>query len=92
MLILLLVLLAVLFGLGFLNALWWVAAAALIFAFFHYGLVGEGSWGRRGDSRYEGYGEYRDRRDRQDRWERRYRRQRRGRTLRRERREHERRR
>ncbi|WP_327665696.1 hypothetical protein [Streptomyces sp. NBC_00498] len=92
MLVLLLVLLAVLFGLGFLNSLWWVAAIVLVIVYVHYGRDSDVSWGRRNDSRYEGYGEYRDHRDREDRWDRRYRRQRRGRKLRQDRRDRERRR
>lgn len=83
MTVLLLILVMVLFGLGFLNALWWVAAVALAFA-----LVGSrrGSRGRFHDS---DYGEYKDHRDREHRWERRYRRQRRGRWNRQDRRDQE---
>ncbi|GGR86170.1 hypothetical protein GCM10010252_26070 [Streptomyces aureoverticillatus] len=36
MFVLLFILVAVLFGLGFLHALWWVAAALLVFALVHY--------------------------------------------------------
>jgi hypothetical protein len=80
------ILLAALFGLGFLNALWWVAAAVLVFVLVRYGRGGTGDWRRGGDWDYGGYRDYRDR---QDRWDRRYRRQRQGRWLRQDRRDHE---
>ncbi|MEV6551768.1 hypothetical protein AB0M57_24065 [Streptomyces sp. NPDC051597] len=86
MFVLVFILLVTLFGLGFLNALWWWAAAALVFALVHYGRGGTGGWLRGNDA---GYGEYRDYRDRQDRWDRRYRHQRRGRWMRQDRRDHE---
>lgn len=86
MAVLLFILFAVLFGLGFLNPLWWVAGAVLVFTLVHYGRGGTGGWDRGSDS---GYGEYRDCRDRQDRWGRRYRRQRRGRWNRQDRRDRE---
>lgn len=35
-----------LFGLGFVNALWWAVGAVLIFAYFHYGRRGPGPRGR----------------------------------------------
>ena len=75
MFVLLLILVVALLGLGLLNPIWWMAAAALIFGLVHYGRGGAGGWGRGGDSEYR---EYRDHRDRQDRWDRRYSRQRRG--------------
>lgn len=81
--------LAVLFGLGFLNALWWVAAAVLVFVLVGRGWGGAGAWRRGGDSDYGEYGAYRDYRDREDRWDRRYRRQRQGRWRRQDRRDHE---
>ncbi|MEV0260699.1 hypothetical protein AB0I49_05060 [Streptomyces sp. NPDC050617] len=84
MFVLLFILLAVLIGLGFLDALWWVAAAVLVFALVHYGRGGTRGWRRGSDAEY---GEYRDYRDRQERWDRRYRRQRRGRWMRQERRD-----
>lgn len=84
--VLLLILILALFGLGFLNPLWWVAAAVLIFGGVHYGRGGGGSAGHGDDS---GYGDYRDYRDRQDRWDRRYRRQRQGRWNRQDRRDRE---
>ncbi|PKV83454.1 hypothetical protein [Streptomyces sp. TLI_146] len=73
MIVLLTLLVMVLFGLGFLNGIWWVAAAVVVFAGFRYGRDG---WGRGDDS---GFRNYRDYRDRVDRWDRRYSRQRRGR-------------
>lgn len=81
MTVLLFILVLVLFGLGFLNPLWWVAATVLVFA-----LVGPGRRGR-GRGHDSDYGEYKDQRDREDRWERRYRRQRRGRWNRQDRRD-----
>ncbi|GAA1369511.1 hypothetical protein [Streptomyces beijiangensis] len=82
MLVLLLILLVLLFGLGFLNPIWWVAAAIVV-----YGLVRTGR--SRGRDAGSDYGDYRDYRDRQDRWDRRYRRQRRGRWNRQDRRDSE---
>ncbi|GGO44430.1 hypothetical protein GCM10012287_10030 [Streptomyces daqingensis] len=81
MTVLLFILVMVLFGLGFLNALWWGAAVVLVFA-----LVGTRR-GRRGSGNDSNYGEYKDHRDREERWERRYRRQRRGRWNRQDRRD-----
>ncbi|MFC7310828.1 hypothetical protein ACFQVC_42275 [Streptomyces monticola] len=83
-----------LFGLGFVNSLWWVAGAVLVFGYFHYARRGPDRRPRRGDDSAYGeygkrgeYGEYRDSRDREDRWARRYRHQRRGRWLRQDRRD-----
>lgn len=78
------VLVMVLFALGFLNALWWLAAVALIFGYLHYGMGGAQRRHRGGDSEY---GEYRDDRDHEARLDRRYRRQRRGRWMRQDRRD-----
>ncbi|MGW0903044.1 hypothetical protein [Streptomyces sp. NPDC002853] len=75
MIVLLVILVLALIGLGFLNAMWWIAAAVLIFGAVHYGR--DGGRSRDHGGQYE-YRDYRDRRDRQDRWDRRYRRQRRG--------------
>ncbi|MFI1399937.1 hydrophobic protein [Streptomyces sp. NPDC020681] len=47
-----LILILALVGLGFLNPLWWVAAAVLIFGAVHYGRGGYGRGGRGGDSDY----------------------------------------
>ncbi|CAM5617097.1 hypothetical protein GCM10010329_19140 [Streptomyces spiroverticillatus] len=65
MMVLLLLVLAVFFGLGFLNSLWWVAAALLIFGLMQYGR-------HRSRGGYRDYEEYRDDREREDRWGRRY--------------------
>ncbi|MGW8728419.1 hypothetical protein ACWGNF_20590 [Streptomyces sp. NPDC055808] len=76
MVVLLALLLVLLFGLGFLNALWWVAAAVVLFGLFRYRSGGFSRWG---SGEGDGFRDYRDYRDRQDRWSRRYDRQRRGR-------------
>lgn len=81
---LLLILTLALFGLGFLNSLWWVAATVLVFVLLRHGRGGTGGRGKGSASEYR---EYRDYRDQQDRWDRRYSRSRRGRWNRRERRE-----
>ncbi|AXK37412.1 hypothetical protein DVA86_17310 [Streptomyces armeniacus] len=82
MTLVLFVLFGALFGLGFLNPLWWVTAALLAF------VLVRSVRGGRGRGRPSDYGEYRARRDRESRWERRYRRQRRGRWMRQERHDH----
>ncbi|MEC4019099.1 hypothetical protein, partial [Streptomyces sp. H27-D2] len=89
MLALLLIPVVVLFGLGFLNPLWWVAAAVVVYGAVHYGRGGARRRGYRGDSDYPDYRDYRDHRDRQDRWGRRYARDRRSRWYRQDRRRHE---
>ncbi|WP_371749902.1 hypothetical protein OG302_41385 [Streptomyces sp. NBC_01283] len=75
MIVLFAILVVALLGFGFLNPMWWAAAAVLIFGVVHYG--------RGGGSRDQGgnfeYRDYRDYRDRQNRWARRYRRRRQGR-------------
>jgi hypothetical protein len=83
--ILLLVLIAVLFGSGF-HPLWWVVAAALI-----YGTTRRGRDRGRGRSRGGGFdpGDYRDYRDRRERWDRRYDRQNQARRRWEDRRDHE---
>ena len=73
--ILFVILIMALFGLGFLNALWWAAAAALIFAAVYYGRGQVGSRRRRDEFEYR---DYQEDRDRAHRWDRRYRRRRRG--------------
>ncbi|WP_225882319.1 hypothetical protein [Streptomyces aureocirculatus] len=75
------ILVMALLGLGFLNPMWWVAAAVLMFGAVHYG---KGSRDQGGNSEYSGYRDYRDR---QNRWDRRYRRQRQGRWNRQDRRD-----
>ncbi|MER5886729.1 hypothetical protein ABT160_23130 [Streptomyces sp. NPDC001941] len=76
-------LLAVLFGLGFLSPLWWVAAAVVLFGVIAPGRGDTGGWARRRGSDgsryrdYQDYRAYRDYREYQDRryaWPRRYRR------------------
>ncbi|MFE9404965.1 hypothetical protein ACFYNY_25035 [Streptomyces sp. NPDC006530] len=86
MIVLLTLIVMTLLGLGFLNALWWVAAGVLIFGLYHHRRGGYGGWNREDEA---GFRDYRDYRDRQDRWGRRYARQRRGRWLREDRRRHE---
>jgi hypothetical protein len=92
--VLLLILIVVLFGLGFLHPLWWVAAAVLLFGATRYGRDRGGGW-IRGDGSdlgdYRDYRDYQERRDRQDRWARRYSRQNRARWRREDRQDHERR-
>uniref|UniRef100_A0AAU2V051 Hydrophobic protein n=1 Tax=Streptomyces sp. NBC_00003 TaxID=2903608 RepID=A0AAU2V051_9ACTN len=86
MIVLLVLLVMALFGLGFVNALWWVLGAVVLFGLFRYGRGGYGGWDRGGDA---GFRNYRDYRDREDRWGRRYDHQRRGRWLRQDRRDRE---
>ncbi|GGX69291.1 hypothetical protein [Streptomyces fructofermentans] len=86
MFVLLLLLTAVLFGLGFVNSLWWVAAAALIFGVTRHGRDRGGGWIRGDGSDLNGYRGYKQRRDRHDRWDRRYSRQNRARWRREDRR------
>ncbi|MGA5448248.1 hypothetical protein ACPCVO_16515 [Streptomyces umbrinus] len=92
MFVLLLVLIVVLFGLGFLDPIWWVAAAVLVFGAARYGRDHGGGPGRRNGSDLGDYRVYEQRRDRQDRWDRRYTRRHRARWRREERRDRERRR
>ncbi|MFF1477107.1 hypothetical protein ACFVYD_05935 [Streptomyces sp. NPDC058301] len=88
MIVLLVLLVMALFGLGFLNGMWWVVAGVVVFALLQYGRGGGyDDWGRGDDS---GFRNYRDYRDRVDRWDRRYSRQRRGRWARQDRRDRER--
>ncbi|MBC9714620.1 hypothetical protein H9Y04_18850 [Streptomyces sp. TRM66268-LWL] len=84
MVLLLAVLALALFGLGFVNSLWWLFAVALVFAYVHYG---RGGAGRPGRDEGPAYREYRDARDREERWSRRYGSRRRGRWLRQDRRD-----
>ncbi|MCL6668768.1 hypothetical protein [Streptomyces panaciradicis] len=91
MFVLLLILVAALFALGFLHPIWWVAAAVLVYGTTRYardrgGVRGRGGGSDPGDYDYR---DYQERRDRQDRWERRYSRQNRGRWQREDRRDHE---
>ncbi|MFD5595019.1 hypothetical protein [Streptomyces griseorubiginosus] len=92
MVVLLLVLIAALFAVGFLHSIWWVAAAVLVYAVAHHGRDRGGGRSHSGGSDpvdYRDYRDYRDRRDRQDRWDRRYSRQNRARWKRQDRRDHE---
>ncbi|MFF1741031.1 hypothetical protein [Streptomyces mirabilis] len=91
MFVLLLILIVVLFGLGFLSPLWWVAAGVLVFGATRYGRGDVGGWIRGDGSDLGEYRDYENRRDRQDRWDRRYSRQYRARWRREDRRDHERR-
>ena len=91
MFVLLVVLIVVLFGLGFANALWWVAAAVLVFGATRHGRSGGGGWIRRDGSDLRDYRDYENQRDRQDRWDRRYSRRHRARWRREDRRDRERR-
>lgn len=85
----LLILIAVLFGLGFLDPLWWVAAAVLVYGVTRHGRGRVGGRSRDGGSGLGDYQDYRERRDRRERWDRRYRRQNRARWRREDRRDHE---
>ncbi|MFF3707430.1 hypothetical protein [Streptomyces phaeochromogenes] len=92
MFVLILVLSVVLFGLGFLDPIWWVAAAVLVFGAAHYSRDRGGGLGRGNRSDLGDYRVYEQRRDRQDRWDRRYTRRHRARWSREDRRDRERRR
>jgi hypothetical protein len=85
--VLLLVLVAVLFGLGFLSPLWWVAAAVLLYAATRHGRDRGGGRSHVGRSGAGDYREYQERRSRQERWDRRYSRQNRARWRREDRRD-----
>jgi hypothetical protein len=87
--VLILILIAALFGLGFLHPIWWVAAAVLVYGVAHHGRDRGGGRSYSGGSDPGDYRDYRDRRNRQDRWDRRYSRQNRARWRRQDRRDHE---
>ncbi|WP_406334911.1 hypothetical protein [Streptomyces sp. NBC_00203] len=89
MFVLLLILIVVLFGLGFLHPLWWVAAAVMVFGATRYGRDRGGGWIRGDGSDFGEYRDYEKRRDSQDRWDRRYSRQYRARWRREDRRDRE---
>ena len=89
MFVLLLILIAVLFGFGFLQPIWWVAAAVLVYGATRYGRDRGGGRSRSGPSDLGDYRDYRERRDRRERWDRRYSRQNRARWRREDRRDHE---
>lgn len=90
MFFLLLALVVVLFGLGFLNSLWWVAAAVLVFGATRHGRDRGGGRIRGDGSDLGDYRDYERRRDRQDRWDSRYSRRNRARWRREDRRDQER--
>ncbi|MFJ4714106.1 hypothetical protein [Streptomyces sp. NPDC088785] len=86
MFVLALILLVILFGLGFVNPLWWLAGAVLLF-----GVVrGRARLDGRGGETDSDYARYRDDRVRRERWDRRYRRQNRDRWTREDRRDEDR--
>ncbi|MET7594794.1 hypothetical protein ACWERY_26770 [Streptomyces sp. NPDC004082] len=89
MFVLLLILIAALFGLGFLHPILWVAAAVLVYGATRHVRDRGGGRGRGGGSDLGDYRDYEERRDRQDRWDRRYSRQNRARWQREDRRDHE---
>ncbi|MER6954041.1 hypothetical protein [Streptomyces sp. NPDC000618] len=89
MFVLLLILIVVLLGLGFLSPLWWVAAAVLVYAVTRHGRDRGGGQGPGGGSDLGEYQGYRERRDREERWNRRYSRQNRARWRREDRRDRE---
>jgi hypothetical protein len=87
--VLLLALIVVLFGFGFLNPIWWVAAAVLVYGATRYRRDRGGGLSRGGSSDLGDYRDYQERRNRQERWDRRYSRQHRARWRREDRRDHE---
>ncbi|MFI1969771.1 hypothetical protein BLA24_17015 [Streptomyces cinnamoneus] len=89
MFVLLLILIVVLFGLGFFSPIWWVAAAVLVFGVTRHGRARGGGWIHDDGSGLGNYRDYQARRDRQDRWDRRYSRQHRARWRREDRRDRE---
>ncbi|MCX4765105.1 hypothetical protein OG562_29850 [Streptomyces sp. NBC_01275] len=91
MFVLLLLPIVVMFGLGFLHPVWWIAAGLLAFGATRYGRDRGGGWIRGDGSDDREYRDYEHRRDRQDRWDRRYSRRNRARWRREDRRDRERR-
>ncbi|SEC88986.1 hypothetical protein SAMN05216482_5031 [Streptomyces sp. PAN_FS17] len=89
--VLLLILILILFGSGFLNPLWWWVAAVLVLGATRHGRDRGGGWIRGDGSDAGDYRDYEHRRDRQDRWDRRYSRRHRARWRRADRRDYERR-
>jgi hypothetical protein len=87
--VLLLILIAALFALGFLHPIWWVAAAVLVYGTTRHARDRVGGRDRDGGSDFGDYRDYQERRDRQDRWDRRYSRRNRARWQREDRRDHE---
>ena len=89
MFVLLLILIVALFGFGFLNPIWWVAAAVLVYGVTRHGRDRGGGRSRYGSSDLGDYRDYQEGRIRQERWDRRYSRQNRARWRREDRRDHE---
>ncbi len=89
--VLLLILILILFGSGFLNPLWWWVAAVLVFGATRHGRDRGGGWIRGDGSDVGQYRDYEHRRDPRDRWDRRYSRRHRARWRREGRRDYERR-
>jgi hypothetical protein len=87
--VLLLILSVVMFGFGFLDPIWWVAGAVLVYGVTRHGRDRGGGRSRNGSSELGGYRAYQERRDRRERWERRYSRQNRARWRREDRQDHE---
>ncbi|WP_369174450.1 hypothetical protein AB5J49_43820 [Streptomyces sp. R28] len=90
MFVLLLILILILFGSGFLNPLWWWVAAVLVFGAPRHGRDRGGGWIRGDGSDVGPYRDYEHRRDRKERWDRRYSRRHRARWRREDRRDYER--
>ncbi|GAA4808759.1 hypothetical protein [Streptomyces ziwulingensis] len=88
MIVLLIVLAVVFLGLGFLEPLWWLAAAAMLYGVTRHRRTHGGFIGRGGRSDAAGYRDYQQRRDRTERWDRRYSRNHRARRRREDRRDH----
>ncbi|MCK8434264.1 hypothetical protein G3I77_14895 [Streptomyces sp. D2-8] len=89
MFVLLLILIVALFGFGFLNPIWWVAGAVLVYGVTRHGRDRGGGRSRNGSSDLGDYRDYQELRDRRERWDRRYSRQNRARWRREDRRDHE---
>ncbi|WP_019073852.1 hypothetical protein [Streptomyces hokutonensis] len=89
MFVLLLIPVLVLFGLGFLNPLWWMAAAVLVYGVTRLDRDRGGGRSRDDGSDLGNYRDYQERRDRRERWDRRYNRQHRARRRREDRQDRE---
>ncbi|MCX4918125.1 hypothetical protein [Streptomyces sp. NBC_00687] len=87
MFVLLLVLIVVMFTLGFHSPVWWLIAGVLVFGVARNSRDRGGGWGRGSRSDLGEYRDYQDRRHRQEQWDRRYRRQHRARWRREDRRD-----
>ncbi|MFF6877028.1 hypothetical protein ACFY9S_17140 [Streptomyces sp. NPDC012474] len=89
MFVLLLILIVALFGFGFLNPIWWVVGAVLVYGVTRHGRDRGGGRSRNEGSDLGDYRDYQELRDRRERWDRRYSRQNRARWRREDRRDHE---